>query len=41
MRSSSVSRRDLFAYAAAAAVVGVTAAAAPATPRPARGTQID
>ncbi|WP_174186269.1 DUF1906 domain-containing protein [Nocardia barduliensis] len=41
MRSSSVSRRDLFAYAAAAAVVGVTAAAAPASARPSLGTLID
>ncbi|MER7454452.1 DUF1906 domain-containing protein [Nocardia beijingensis] len=41
MRSNSVSRRDLFAYAAAAAVVGVSAAAAPASARPALGTLID
>ncbi|MFI2285650.1 DUF1906 domain-containing protein [Nocardia beijingensis] len=41
MRSNSVSRRDLFAYAAAAAVVGVSASAAPASARPALGTLID
>ncbi|MBF6079080.1 DUF1906 domain-containing protein [Nocardia beijingensis] len=41
MRSNSVSRRALFAYAAAAAVVGVSAAAAPASARPALGTLID
>jgi hypothetical protein len=41
MRSIPVSRRDLFAYAAAAAVVGVTAAAAPAAARPSLGTLID
>lgn len=41
MRSNSVSRRDLFAYAAAVAVVGVSAAAAPASARPALGTLID
>ncbi|MGQ4616420.1 glycoside hydrolase domain-containing protein [Nocardia sp. R7R-8] len=41
MRSNSVSRRDLFAYAAAAAVVGATAAAAPASARSALGTLID
>ncbi|MGK8487050.1 DUF1906 domain-containing protein [Nocardia asiatica] len=44
MRSSSVSRRDLFAYAAAAAaaaVVGVTATAAAASARPSLGTLID
>ncbi|MEV6257141.1 DUF1906 domain-containing protein [Nocardia sp. NPDC051911] len=41
MRSNSVSRRDLFAYTAAAAVVGMTAAAAPASARPALGTLID
>ncbi|WP_063051122.1 DUF1906 domain-containing protein [Nocardia arthritidis] len=40
MRSIPVSRRDLFAYAAAAAVVGVTAAA-PAAARPSLGTLID
>ncbi|MBF6195536.1 DUF1906 domain-containing protein [Nocardia implantans] len=40
MRSNSVSRRDLFAYAAAAAVVGLSAAA-PASARPALGTLID
>ncbi|MEU1996084.1 DUF1906 domain-containing protein [Nocardia gamkensis] len=41
MRSIPVSRRDLFAYAAAAAVVGVTAGAAPAAARPSLGTLID
>jgi hypothetical protein len=41
MRSIPVSRRDLFAYAAAAAVVGVSAAAAPAAARPSLGTLID
>ncbi|WP_280496684.1 DUF1906 domain-containing protein [Nocardia asiatica] len=41
MRSSSVSRRDLFVYAAAAAVVGVTATAAAASARPSLGTLID
>ncbi|MGQ4598133.1 glycoside hydrolase domain-containing protein [Nocardia sp. R6R-6] len=41
MRSDSVSRRDLFAYAAAAAVVGMTAGAARASARPALGTLID
>ncbi|WP_330228646.1 DUF1906 domain-containing protein [Nocardia sp. NBC_00508] len=41
MRSNSVSRRDLFAYAAAAAVVGVTAGAAPASGRPSLGTLVD
>ncbi|WP_039800611.1 DUF1906 domain-containing protein [Nocardia araoensis] len=41
MRSNSVSRRDLFAYAAAAAVVGATAAAAPASARSTLGTLID
>ncbi|MFE7743471.1 DUF1906 domain-containing protein [Nocardia sp. NPDC057455] len=41
MRSISVSRRDLFAYAAAAAVVGVTAAATPAAAQPSLGTLID
>lgn len=41
MRSNSVSRRDLFAYTAAAAVVGMTAAAAPASARPVLGTLID
>ncbi|MEV6324865.1 DUF1906 domain-containing protein [Nocardia sp. NPDC051787] len=41
MRSHSVSRRDLFVYAAAAAVVGATAGAAPASARPSFGTLVD
>ncbi|MFR9751017.1 DUF1906 domain-containing protein [Nocardia sp. 004] len=41
MRSSSVSRRDLFAYAAAATVVGAAATAVPAAARPVHGTLID
>ncbi|MFG3620854.1 DUF1906 domain-containing protein [Nocardia sp. NPDC047654] len=41
MRSIPVSRRDLFAFAAAAAVAGVTAAAVPAAARPSLGTLID
>ncbi|MGO4616433.1 DUF1906 domain-containing protein [Nocardia sp. 2YAB30] len=42
MRSNSVSRRELFAYAAAAAALGVTAAATPASAtRTSHGTLID
>ncbi|QBS41175.1 DUF1906 domain-containing protein [Nocardia sp. CS682] len=41
MRSSSVSRRELFGYAAAAAALGITAAATPATAADAYGTLID
>ncbi|MEU2035539.1 DUF1906 domain-containing protein [Nocardia amamiensis] len=41
MRSHSVSRRDLFVYAAAAAAAGVAAGAAPASAGPPLGTVID
>ncbi|MFG1791691.1 DUF1906 domain-containing protein [Nocardia sp. NPDC049149] len=41
MRSNSVSRRELFGYAAAAVAVGVTASAAPASATGAFGTLID
>ncbi|WP_107659138.1 DUF1906 domain-containing protein [Nocardia suismassiliense] len=41
MRSISVSRRELFGYAAAAAALGLTAAATPATAADAHGTLID